>query len=193
MDTLANPVAVKRNESSARAYQVDVEDFGVVMDGPEAQTSGIQSAIDAVAARGGGTLTIPGGKLVSGSLRLRSGVHLHFAAGSVLRGAAIQCAVLVILKNAVDRSPVEFSVHSVFILRSFLLSRQAYNRPPEIAGTAMPALSASRGNRSAIRLRKSAGDGVRSRLGEPGMGELPVGRVRAGRGGFSSGGTNRRR
>lgn len=87
MDTLPNPTIIERHEPSNR-FHVDVQDFGVVMGKPDAQTRGIQSAIDAVAAQGGGKVTIPRGKLVAGALRLRSGVHLDLAADSVLQGSS---------------------------------------------------------------------------------------------------------
>ena len=46
----------------------------------------IQRAIDAVAAAGGGRVTVPAGEYPSGSLRLRSHVELHLEKGAVVRG-----------------------------------------------------------------------------------------------------------
>ncbi len=59
--------------------------FGAVADGATVNTRAIQSGIDALAARGGGTLVVPRGVFVSGALFLKPGVHLHLDAGAVLR------------------------------------------------------------------------------------------------------------
>ena len=48
----------------------------------------IQRAIDAVAADGGGRVTLTNGVYESATLYLKSGVELHLAEGSVLRGSA---------------------------------------------------------------------------------------------------------
>ena len=50
------------------------------------QTQEIQSAIDALSAAGGGTLTLQPGVYHTGALHLKSGVELHLAsAGTVVR------------------------------------------------------------------------------------------------------------
>ena len=54
-------------------------DFGIRPDVPALQTSRLQAAIDALSARGGGRLALPGGVYHTGALRLRSGVELHLA------------------------------------------------------------------------------------------------------------------
>ncbi|MGN0834110.1 MAG: glycoside hydrolase family 28 protein [Kiritimatiellia bacterium] len=50
------------------------------------ETARWQAAIDAAAARGGGRVTIPGGRHPVGQLNLRSNVELHLAEGAVLDG-----------------------------------------------------------------------------------------------------------
>jgi len=67
--------------------QYVVTDFGAVADGSALNTAAIQSAIDAAARKGGGTVVIPAGVFRSGSLFLKSGVGLRLAAGAVLRGS----------------------------------------------------------------------------------------------------------
>jgi len=52
-------------------------------DGP-VHTSGIQAAIDAVSAKGGGTVNIPAGNWHSGRIILKSNVNLHLAENAVL-------------------------------------------------------------------------------------------------------------
>ncbi len=64
-----------------------VTDFGAVAGGPDLNTTAIQSAIDTVARKGGGTVVIPAGVFRSGSLFLKSGVGLYLEAGAVLQGS----------------------------------------------------------------------------------------------------------
>lgn len=61
------------------------EDFGHA--GEVLATSAIQAAIDAVAARGGGTVRLENGDYVSGTLDLRSHVRLEVARGARLLGS----------------------------------------------------------------------------------------------------------
>ncbi len=61
-----------------------VRDFGAVGDGVTPDTQNIQRAIDACWQDGGGTVTIPAGHYLSGSIRLKSNVRLFLDAGAVL-------------------------------------------------------------------------------------------------------------
>jgi len=76
---------------SACAHQAGrryaVTDFGAVPDGLTLNTAAIQRAIDAAAARGGGTVVVPAGIFRSGSIFLQQGVALHLAEGAVLKGS----------------------------------------------------------------------------------------------------------
>lgn len=67
------------------SQRVSISDFGAKGDGGMIATRAIQSAIDAVAERGGGTVVIPAGLFVSGALFLKPDVHLHLEKGAVLR------------------------------------------------------------------------------------------------------------
>lgn len=62
-----------------------IVDAGAVPDGTTVNTRSIQSAIDGLAARGGGTVVVPKGVFVSGALFLKPQVHLHLEQGAVLR------------------------------------------------------------------------------------------------------------
>ncbi len=62
-----------------------IVDAGAVPDGATVNTRSIQSAIDGLAARGGGTVVVPKGVFVSGALFLKPQVHLHLEQGAVLR------------------------------------------------------------------------------------------------------------
>ncbi len=60
-------------------------DFGARGDGKTNDTAALQSAIDACAQAGGGTVVLPAGhEFLSGSLQLRSHIHLHLEGGSRL-------------------------------------------------------------------------------------------------------------
>ena len=62
----------------------DVRDFDAVGDGRAKDTRAIQHAIDAAHQRGGGTVQLPVGTWVSGTLHVRSRVTLELAPGAVL-------------------------------------------------------------------------------------------------------------
>jgi len=66
---------------------VDLRNFGAAGDGRTLDTAAIQSAIDACSSAGGGTVLVPAGAYLSGSLILRSHVTLHLEAGAVLLGS----------------------------------------------------------------------------------------------------------
>jgi polygalacturonase len=60
---------------------------GAAGDGRSSDTSALQLAIDRVAARGGGTVRLPPGRYVSGTLLLRSGVTFEVERGATLLGS----------------------------------------------------------------------------------------------------------
>lgn len=64
----------------------DITQFGAVADGKTYAGHAIQSAIDAAGAAGGGTVLVPPGTFLTGSLVLRSNVSLHLEPGSRLLG-----------------------------------------------------------------------------------------------------------
>ena len=72
---------------AAEARVFDITAFGAKSDGTTLNTSAIQKAIDACHAAGGGTVLVPEGVFVSGSLRLKSRVTLKIAKDAILRGS----------------------------------------------------------------------------------------------------------
>ncbi len=58
---------------------INIKDFGAIGDGTTLSTTNIQQAIDACAEQGGGTVLIPAGSFLTGTLMLRSYVELHLA------------------------------------------------------------------------------------------------------------------
>ena len=69
------------------ALTFNVRDHGALGDGQTLDSPAIQSAIDACAAQGGGTITLPAGHYVSGSLFLRDNISLHLNPGAVILGS----------------------------------------------------------------------------------------------------------
>jgi hypothetical protein len=62
----------------------NIMDFGAVGDGAVINTGPINEAVKTCAAAGGGTVLIPPGKFVSGTITLLSGVELHLQRGATL-------------------------------------------------------------------------------------------------------------
>ena len=65
----------------------DVRDYGAKPDGKTLCTSSIQQAIDACSRAGGGTVYLPPGIFLSGTIYFKSGVMLRLAAGCTLLGS----------------------------------------------------------------------------------------------------------
>ncbi len=73
--------------SRGEAGSFNVRDHGAAGDGATLDTAALQKAIDACAAAGGGQVVFPKGAYLSGSLELKSGVHLVLAPEAVLLGS----------------------------------------------------------------------------------------------------------
>ncbi|MFO7948709.1 MAG: glycosyl hydrolase family 28 protein [Armatimonadota bacterium] len=74
------------SESDGSAiYRID--DFGAVGDGTTLCTEAIQEAIDTCHEAGGGTVVVPPGTYVTGTIYLKSHITLHLLAGATLRGS----------------------------------------------------------------------------------------------------------
>lgn len=65
----------------------DISDFGVTDSIETVQTDGLQSVIDRCHEAGGGTVYLPSGTYVTGTLELKSNVSLELEAGAVVRGS----------------------------------------------------------------------------------------------------------
>jgi hypothetical protein len=73
------------NLTGARIY--NVRDYGAKGDGKTLDTGAIQSAIDKCSNEKGGTVLIPAGEFLSGTLELKANVTLHIAAAGKLLGS----------------------------------------------------------------------------------------------------------
>ncbi|MBR3471222.1 MAG: glycoside hydrolase family 28 protein [Prevotella sp.] len=71
----------------ARADWYNIRQYGAVSDTTQLSTQAIQKAIDACSQNGGGRVIIPAGSYKTGSLVLRSNVHLHLELGATLYGS----------------------------------------------------------------------------------------------------------
>ncbi len=65
----------------------DIRDYGAVSDTSQLSTEAIQRAIDDCAKNGGGRVVIPAGHYKTGTIQLRSNIHLHLEMGATLYGS----------------------------------------------------------------------------------------------------------
>ena len=79
----AQPAAT---ESSGQSF-FNVRNYGATGDGKNLDSPAINKAIDAAAAAGGGTVLVPAGTYLSGSIHLKSNIHLLIDAGATILGA----------------------------------------------------------------------------------------------------------
>ena len=73
-------------ESPDKNY-FNVRDFGAAGDGKQLDSPAVDKAITAAAQAGGGTVHVPAGTYLSGSIHLQSNVHLLIDAGATILGA----------------------------------------------------------------------------------------------------------
>ncbi|MXV49791.1 hypothetical protein GS399_02330 [Pedobacter sp. HMF7647] len=71
----------------AISQEFNIKNFGAVPDGKTVSTKAIQKAIDACNAAGGGTVLIPAGEFLSGTINLKSNINFHLENGSILKGS----------------------------------------------------------------------------------------------------------
>jgi polygalacturonase len=72
----------------ASAQTFDITKFGAIGDAKTINTISIQKAVDACNKNGGGTVLIPTGIFMTGTVYLKSNVNLHLESGAVMRGSA---------------------------------------------------------------------------------------------------------
>ena len=70
-----------------QAKDYNILDFGAKPDGQTINTTVIQTAIDQLSEEGGGKLIFPKGTFLTGSLQMKSNIHLYFEKGAVLLGS----------------------------------------------------------------------------------------------------------
>src|ERR1051325_4441321 len=83
----ANATPRKKGEAIANTAIYNVRDYGAKGDGTTLDTKAIQQAIDKCFSNNGGTVLIPAGNFLSGTLELKSNVTLHLSAAAKLLGS----------------------------------------------------------------------------------------------------------
>ncbi len=81
----ATTPAVSSSPGAEQHYNVRA--FGALGDGKNLDSPAINRAIDACAQAGGGTVYVPPGTYLCGSIRVKSNIHLHIEAGATILGA----------------------------------------------------------------------------------------------------------
>ena len=81
----ASQLAPDQKDLGARVY--NIADFGAVGDGTTLNTDAVQRAIDTCTKENGGTVLIPAGDFVTGTIELKSNVTLRIAAKGRLLGS----------------------------------------------------------------------------------------------------------
>ena len=66
---------------------VSVKDFGAIGNGVALDTDALQAAIEYVSQKGGGTVLVPKGTYLCGSIWLRSNIELHLDEGAPIKGS----------------------------------------------------------------------------------------------------------
>ena len=69
------------------AQKFNIRDFGAKSDNSSINTLFIQNAIDSCSSSGGGTVYVPPGSFITGTIKLKSNVNLHLDAGAELKGS----------------------------------------------------------------------------------------------------------
>ena len=69
------------------ASTFNVREHGAIGDGQALDSPAIQSAIDLCAEQGGGTIYLPAGQYLTGSLFLRNNISIHLDSGAVILGS----------------------------------------------------------------------------------------------------------
>jgi hypothetical protein len=84
----ANKKTNQPNElSKERKDEVNIVSYGAVGDGKTLNTTAIQKAIDEISSNGGGTVIVPKGRFLAGSISLKTGVTLHLDFNAVVVGS----------------------------------------------------------------------------------------------------------
>ena len=74
-------------KSTGLAAMFNVQEHGAAGDGKTLDSHAIQAAIEACAQRGGGTVYLPAGRYLAGSLFLRDNITLYLDAGAMILGS----------------------------------------------------------------------------------------------------------
>jgi len=71
----------------SKAQTMNILDFGAIPDNLTVNTSFIQKAIDSCSSQGGGTVYVPSGVFITGTIEIKSNVNLYLETGAELKGS----------------------------------------------------------------------------------------------------------
>lgn len=74
--------------ASISRTEVNIRDYGAKGNGKTLNTKAINDAIQACAAQGGGTVVVPAGTFLTGTIRLQSHVDLHLDQEAIIKGVS---------------------------------------------------------------------------------------------------------
>ena len=81
---VSTPAFAQAPSATVPSRGTSIADFGAIGDGATLNTERIQSAVNQLAEKGGGTVVIPKGVFLSGAIFLKPGVNLHLDRKSVV-------------------------------------------------------------------------------------------------------------
>lgn len=73
---------------SVRSQVFNIRDYGALPDAKTLNTLAIQQTIDKCAEAGGGTVYVPAGTFITGTIHLRSNINLFLERGAILKGSS---------------------------------------------------------------------------------------------------------
>jgi hypothetical protein len=69
------------------AQTFNIKDYGAIADSKTVNTTAIQKTIDAASSNGGGTVYVPAGTFITGTIHLKSNINLNLESGAILKGS----------------------------------------------------------------------------------------------------------
>src|SRR5512139_3446696 len=85
--TLSGAVVLAQPGVQTQGSLFNVRSYGAAGDGKQLDSPAIDRAIEACAKAGGGTVYLPAGTYLSGSIHMKSNVHLYLDMGATILGA----------------------------------------------------------------------------------------------------------
>jgi polygalacturonase len=80
-------LCVMQSHAAANKERYNIAEHGAISDGKTLNTRAIQAVIDECAQKGGGTIVIPKGTFLTGSIFIKPKVNIEMLEGSVLKGS----------------------------------------------------------------------------------------------------------
>lgn len=117
---LTLPAIAQQKSDSGKISFFNIHDFGAIDDGTQLTSAAINRAIDACHVRGGGTVYVPPGIYLCGTVELKSNVTLYLEAGATLLGS----------KKLADYTPHPYRLIDDSSVRPAIFERDAQDTSP---------------------------------------------------------------